>query len=389
MEGRDLGDAVKISVIVPIYNAEKYLETCLRSILNQTYQNFEAILVDDGSSDESGRICDQYAQQDERVLVVHKKNEGLICARKTGIMAAHGEYIAFVDADDWIDADFLETAVWQMEHEKADIVITGCIKEDGTCSEIVQNRIDPGIYDISRLVSDVYPGMLHYGSFYEFGILPYIWNKFYKRQLLETCYTGIDTRIYDGEDVAVTFPYLLKSQKAVITRDAKYHYRIHGESMTANRKADYYQNTARLYLYLASKFQESAYSQCMMPQLDNYMRMMIWQGNPSGFIESTKFIFPFGKIPQGAVIILYGAGYMGRIFHYQISLSGYCMIAAWVDKGYQREELRQMGVVGIEALREHRYDYVVLAVSNGDVAAEITDQLLSYGVDKGKIILSV
>ena len=273
MDRENLNTGIKISVVVPIYNAGKYLQICLNSIINQTYQNFEAILVDDGSTDDSGLICDQLAGQDERIQVIHKRNEGLICARKTGLMAAHGEYIAFVDADDWVDADFLETGVRRMEYEKADIVITGCIRENGVCPEIVQNRIGSGIFDVLGLANEVYPRMLHYEAFYEFGILPYIWNKFYKKQLLELCYEDIDTRIYDGEDVAVVYPYLLKVQKAVITEDAKYHYRIHSESMTANRREDYYENTARLYLRLASKFQETAYCQCMMPQLDSYMRI--------------------------------------------------------------------------------------------------------------------
>lgn len=380
---------VKISVVVPIYNAGKYLRMCLNSIVNQAYQEFEAILIDDGSTDESGEICDQFAGQDGRLRVVHKQNEGLICARKTGVQAAQGKYIAFVDADDWIDADFLETGVYQMEHEGADIVITGCIRENETSAVTVKNKIGAGIYDVKGMIKDIYPRMLHYEAFYEFGILPYVWNKFYKKQLLETCYLDIDPEIYDGEDVAVVYPYLLKAQKAVVTADAKYHYRIHNESMTANRKADYYENTARLYLYLAAKFQQTDYCQCMMPQLDSYMRMMIWQGNPSGFVETTKFIFPFGEIPKGASVILYGAGYVGRIFRYQLTLSGYCFIAAWVDKGYQREELRQMGVVGMDALHTQQYDYVVLAVSNAEIAAEIITQLISNGVDKEKIILGV
>lgn len=377
---------VKISVVVPIYNADKYLRVCLDSIVNQTYQRFEVVLVDDGSTDDSGLICDHYAAQDERVQVVHKKNEGLISARKTGLMASKGNYIAFVDADDWVDADFLEMGMRQMEHKKTDIVITGCARENGICSETVQNRIAPGTYDGQGLADKVYPRMLHYEAFYEFGVLPYIWNKFYKRQLLEVCYTDIDTRIYDGEDVAVVYPYLLMSQKAVITEDVKYHYRIHGESMTANRKADYYENTARLYLHLAAKFRESVYCQCMLPQLDNYLRMMIWQGNPSGFIETTRFIFPFDRIPQGSAIIIYGAGYVGRIFRYQVTQSGYCTITAWVDQGYQREELRKMGVTGMDSLRTGRYDYVVLAVRDEGMAAEITGQLLAYGVDREKIV---
>ncbi len=377
---------VNTSVIVPIYNAERYLRACLNSIINQTYQNFEVILVNDGSTDNSGAICEQYAKNDGRMHVIHKSNEGSTSARKTGIMAAQGNYIAFVDADDWLDSDFLKCGIHLMESEKADIVITGCIRENSICPEIIQNKIGSGIYDIQRLAGEVWPRMLYYEGFYEFGILPFMWNKFYRRNLLVECCSNIDLKIYDGEDAAVVYPYLLKTQKAVITEDAKYHYRIHSESITAGKKDDYYENTARLYLYLASKFQDSPYSRFMMPQLDSYMRMMIWQGKPGGFIETTKFIFPFKQIPQGSSIILYGAGYVGQVFHHQLTLSNYCTVTAWVDKGYKREELKQIGVVGIEALHTRQYDYVVLAVSREDLAAEITGELVSYGVDKGKIV---
>lgn len=376
----------KISVIVPVYNAEKYLGVCLESIMNQTYQYFEVVLVDDGSVDGSGSICDQFVLRDRRFRVIHKENEGLISARKTGITLAKEDYIAFVDADDWVDTDFLETSVCRMEQDAADIVITGCIRENGVRPETVKNQIHPGIYDITRQIQEVYPRMLHYEGFYEFGIQPYIWNKLYKKEILESCYRDIDTRIYDGEDVAVVYPYLLKAKKTVITEDAKYHYRIHGESMTANRKADFYENSARLYLYLVSEFRKTAYFECMMPQLDQYMRMMIWQGNPTGLIESTKIIFPFKDVPRGALVILYGAGYAGRIFHHQLVLSGYCTIVAWVDRAYQQEELRKIGVVSMEALHTKVYDYVVLAVRDKDMAAEITDQLVSYGISRKKII---
>ena len=97
-----------ISVIVPVYNVEQYLDRCVCSILNQTYQNLEIILVDDGATDSSGRMCDEYAKRDERIKVVHKQNGGLSDARNAGLAAATGEYIGYVDSDDWIEPDMYE-----------------------------------------------------------------------------------------------------------------------------------------------------------------------------------------------------------------------------------------------------------------------------------------
>lgn len=114
-----------ISVIVPIYNAEQYLEKCIDSIINQTYTNFEIILVNDGSTDNSGSICDEYAKKDSRIRVIHKENGGLSSARNVGLDNANGEYVSFVDSDDWIEQDMLETLYNSCEENNAEISCGG------------------------------------------------------------------------------------------------------------------------------------------------------------------------------------------------------------------------------------------------------------------------
>ncbi len=117
----------KIGVIVPVYKVERYLRTCVDSILGQTFSDFELILVDDGSPDASGRICDEYAERDKRVRVVHTENRGVSAARNRGLEENRSEYIAFVDSDDWITPDYLETLYRLMEDHRADLVISGGI----------------------------------------------------------------------------------------------------------------------------------------------------------------------------------------------------------------------------------------------------------------------
>ena len=113
----------KISIIIPVYNVEDYLSMCIESVIAQTYKDWELILVDDGSPDNSGSICDEYASRDPRIRVIHKKNAGVSAARNTGIEAANGEWISFIDSDDWVDTDYLEK--FELDKDDADLIIQG------------------------------------------------------------------------------------------------------------------------------------------------------------------------------------------------------------------------------------------------------------------------
>ncbi len=376
-------EQVKVSVIVPVYNAENYIGRCLESLASQTYRDFELIIVNDGSTDRSGEICEMFIDQFYLGTIVHKKNAGLVSARIDGVQKASGYYITFVDADDWVENDFLDYLLSQMDSSQADIVVTGCIKEERGKSQKLTNKFEDGIYGREDLVKHIFPKMLYYQGFFEFGILPYMWNKIYKRDKLIDCYDGIDAGIYDGEDVAVVFPYLLHSNKVIISNEAKYHYRIHEASMTANKKQDYYANVAKLYLHLYKKFRQS---ECMLAQLDQYMRMMVWNGKPGSFIEADKNVFPFEQVHRGSSIVLYAAGNVGRRYYSQIQKTEYCSVVAWVDKNWEKEEFRQMGIESPDVMVYRTFDYVVIAVENSEVVKQVRSYLLEKGIADSKII---
>ena len=115
----------KVSIIVPIYKVEKELDRCVRSLLGQTYKNIEIILINDGSPDSCPQLCEKYARKDRRIKVVHKENGGLSSARNRGLEVAEGQYISFVDGDDWVEPDFIEALINNLKREKADISIIG------------------------------------------------------------------------------------------------------------------------------------------------------------------------------------------------------------------------------------------------------------------------
>jgi glycosyltransferase involved in cell wall biosynthesis len=166
-----------ISVIVPVYNVEKYLPRCIESILNQTYRNFELILVDDGSTDRSGQICDEYKVKDERIRVLHKPNGGQSEARNEGIEQARGEYINFFDADDFAEKDILEYLISLARKYNADLVVTApvLLYESGRTRDLV-----------SSLKEGVYPRKEVYRSILlQTGIEAQSWGKLYKKFLFD------------------------------------------------------------------------------------------------------------------------------------------------------------------------------------------------------------
>ena len=141
-----------ISVIVPIYKVEKYLNKCVKSIINQTYKNLEIILVDDGSPDNCGKICDKLAERDDRIRIIHKKNGGLSSARNAGIEIANGEYIGFVDSDDYIDNDMFETLYNNIKDNNADLSIIGYQIETIDNKVIKYFELEEKIYEYESLI---------------------------------------------------------------------------------------------------------------------------------------------------------------------------------------------------------------------------------------------
>lgn len=221
-----------ISIIVPVYNVEKYLNKCIESIINQTYRNLEIILVDDGSPDKCPEICDSYAQKDGRIKVIHQKNEGLINARKSGLEIAQGEYIGFVDGDDWIEPEMYEMFAKQIEKYSPDMVLSDFYYDNGKELSNSEQLFDREYYDKEDLKNFIYPKMLFSGTYYKFGVNPCCWSKIYKKELIKKNLPLVDGRIKMGEDAAFTYPCLIDAQSAATIKKPCYHYISNPESMT-------------------------------------------------------------------------------------------------------------------------------------------------------------
>lgn len=213
-----------ISVIVPIYRVEKYLSQCVDSILNQTYKNLEVILVDDGSPDGCGQICDAYAAKDSRVRVIHKENGGLSDARNAGIDIARGDYLAFADSDDWLEPDAYEAMLAAMERHGARLVCAGRLDEDeetgestvGLCPE--QESLLPAVPLVRKI--------FHWDHMDSAA-----WDKLYARELFDEIRYPVGKIM---EDVPTTYRLVLRAGGGVLLPKPVYHYRHRAGSITAS-----------------------------------------------------------------------------------------------------------------------------------------------------------
>ena len=222
---------IVLSVIVPVYNVEEYVEECIESILKQDYQKFELILVDDGSTDSSGAICDKYAAEDERVTVIHQTNAGHTIARQHGVKKSLGKYILLVDSDDWIDEGMLSSMMKEAIAQQTDIVQCSYRSVKNGVPRDEQPIFQEGLYDKGRLEEELYPRMIYAGGFYRFGIAPNMWNKIFKRELVEQFLFEIHPEIRSGEDGLMTFRSFLEAQSVYIMNHCYYNYRSRDNSM--------------------------------------------------------------------------------------------------------------------------------------------------------------
>lgn len=190
-----------VSIIVPVYNAEKTLERCVDSILNQSYQDFELFLVDDGSADGSGALCDAYARQDSRVRVFHQENAGVSAARNLALDHAAGEYLQFLDSDDWITPDATSSLVRAAREHQCDLVIADFYR---VCGERVSHKGD--IDDPGVLTREEYAAhMMENPADFYYGVL---WNKLYRRDIVEAHHLRMDPEISWCEDFMFNLEYI-------------------------------------------------------------------------------------------------------------------------------------------------------------------------------------
>lgn len=248
------------SIVVPIYNTERYIQECIDSILSQTFTGFELILVDDGSTDSCPEICDIYEHKDSRISVMHKENGGHSSSRMAGLLRGKGEYIIFLDSDDYIDKNMLQKIKDTIVSEnKPDIICYAySMFKDGTDDRIFVPVVSDAqmMENHSRFLTNVvYNRFL---PFFSFGQPP-VWCKAIRKDLLNQEFACLDTSIRVGEDLAITLPCLLKSNNYYLINESLYNYRITPCSMSRKYDANALEDLKSLLRYLHGRIRFDQY----------------------------------------------------------------------------------------------------------------------------------
>lgn len=377
-------ESALVSIIVPVYNIENYIEKCLESIKEQTFSNLEVLVIDDGSTDQSGVICDEFAEKDDRFIIIHKSNAGLVSARKKGLELAHGEYCLHIDGDDWIEPRMVECLLRRAERDQSDLVQSGFITSRGqkTCYD------DFFLDEISESArTDILQQWLEQKPFLGSQMV----TKIYKTSFIKKCYMFVPDEHSYGEDYLAYLFVLKNAVKISSVPDIFYHYTLREDSLSHK-----YRSIEKLFkvdLFLMELYGKLVefFPLCDKELIEeSLLRINIF--GVQQFIEATGnhlqyYLYPDIDHIRGKKIVIYGAGKMGRDFYLQISSYEDINIVSWVDKNYEHCSYDFCRVNPIDSINEDSFDFVIIAIKDKKEAYTAAKELhLRLGVDEEVIL---
>lgn len=373
-----------ISVIVPIYNVASFLPKCIESILKQSFADFELILVNDGSPDNSQDICLSFQEKDKRVTVIKKPNGGILSARKAGLEAARAKFISFVDGDDWVDVDFLASMYRIVELHQVDLVISGHIRAFEGRNEKMTPLYKQGIYKGNNM-TELLNNMLNTSTFFQHGISTYVWNKLFKREILEKILFQVPNDITMGEDAAITYSYMPFCYSVGIMHSCNYFYRQRVNSMVKSIQSVelernhltnliYYLNNA-----LVNKLNNTSLRSDLLYYL--YSQALVRFG---GLITDSPEYIPFEGLKKGDKVLLYSSGTFGQRLVAFNKIHKVFHLESWVDHDHFESNELGLEVVSPFSVIKNEYDSIIVASIDGTQIAKILDNLSLYGLDCSK-----
>jgi len=362
------------------------------SILAQTYRDIEVLLVDDGSTDTSGEICDALACQDARVRVIHQKNAGRMEARLAAVRCARGDFMTFVDSDDFIQEDMYRELMHLRETYDCDVVTSGMTSYFSDGDDVVScDQVAEGCYNAGRIASEIIPAMFWKNESY--GMIPSLCNKIFRKELLLQQYERSQgTRIAYGEDILIFYPLVTTLRSMFVTHKSYYFHRIKFRGNAYAHENGYLSEVYQLYAYLKRTFLSQNLWETVQKSVElMYIAAVDQRRRIYGQdVAGARYLFPFGSVRKQSRIVLYGAGTVGQAFYEQIQRTNYCEVVFWVDRQAAPYREKGLPVNDISALADYNYDVVVIAVKSSRSQEQIREMLVgTYGISDAKIVCAV
>lgn len=381
----------RISVVITVYNVKNYMDRCIDSVTNQTYRNLEIILVDDGSTDGSGSKCDVWGEKDSRIRIIHKENGGVVSARRSGTEAATGDYIGFVDADDWIEPDMYEQMANFGIVEDVDIISVEDIREyaDGR-SHIERIRLEEGIYKDKDFLNGILTNVIDIQTFFQWNIPMHGWQHLFRRGLLKKNQKLIDLRVRRGEDMLCALSCYMDARSVALLKKPLYHYR---QVPNSARSTATKENLEGL-IYLTDRLMELCRNNIrqhdVVEQELRYFTFytLLWSAYEICLAADSLELFPYG-VPKHSRVAIIGAGAFGTRLYKRIMELGFCEVSVWVDNGWSDCQKRGLPVESFDRLKDTEFDFAVIAVLDGAMRNPIVEKLKEKQVETNKIMVPV
>ena len=382
----------ELTIVVPLFNQEEYIQECIESILNQSLENIQILIINDGSTDESLKVCEKMASQDQRIKIISQENRGLIEARLTGIQNTNTEYITFVDADDFILPDAYKNAEEHMNNGIEEIFFEISRYYDKHTIKREYHIIEEGIYDKNRICEEVYPKLLWNFERATPGIECSQCVRIIKTELLRDEYSRLQSnQFYYGEDAIITYPLMTRIKSMAVISVSYYMHRqrekgnVQGYILDSN----YFDKLFILCKYLREQMHQNIEMYNFDKQIDYYYMYSVDLKKLcyNDYIYIRNFLFPFNKVPYGMNIVLYGAGEVGRTYYNQITKLHYCKNIIWVDKN--AENIADSRVVSIDILKKNKHlniKWIVIAIENKKICEQVRNELVELKFEESKIV---
>lgn len=378
----------RLSVTVPAYQVAEYLPRCLDSLLSQTVRDIEIIVVNDGSTDSTGLICDYFSSTDRRVRVIHQVNKGLVSARKVAAARASAPFIACVDGDDYVDDDFFERLLDLADSSRADVVVGGHVRDYGEIQQLIPPSLTPGVYR-DEAMSEILSCFISRAPFFSHGISTYLWGKLFRTQLYREAQHAVPDDFTIGEDAACVYPMIMCSKTIAVSGFSGYHYVQRQSSMLKTRADRVPIEVARmsnLIDFIRSRLVNDKDAN-LERQLDEYelSQIIIRGGGVFDTMEQT-FVVCGRRLKRGVRVAIYSAGTFGQVMFHRIKSSKLAEVSAWVDDDWIQYRKDGLPVSSDLSLLTASFDAVIIASLSPAFVSLAKSRLADLGVADSKIL---